>query len=334
MTGSSDPRGSDPPGAAPRLDPDPAPTCTDLAELLQAPEASWRRRATSIRVVSEPATESCPVRLSPAGCEQVLGGLVAAVSAVLPGATVRLSTRTVAADPDDAARLGLAFPGRWGVLVANLPGGDPRSVDQAEGPGVPRGADPGWEIAARLGAVRALVRSSGGAVRLRQEPSGGVTLELYMPAPVERYPAAVRSAGAAETILVVEDERPVRELVRDVLRLQGYTVLEAADGEEALAIAGRYPGPIDLVVADVVVPGPAAAELVERLRTAHPGLRALYTSGYTGEQVGRLLRSEGLLLEKPFSVDELVRAVRQVLEAPGPVNDSGPCGRSPAAPGA
>lgn len=242
---------------------------------------------------------------------------MAAASAVAPGAAVTLVTRSVDLDDADAARLGVAAAGRWVVLVVSLleaaPPAPAAAADPA-GPALP--AAPGWELAPRLSAVRQLVRSAGGVIRLRSAPARGAVLELFLPG-VAGPPSAVSAAPAsrlAETILVVEDERPVRELVCDVLRLQGYTVLEAADGEEALRVAERYPGPIDLVVADVVMPGPAAGELVERLRTLHPGLRALYTSGYAGEQVGRLLYRGAVLLEKPFSLDALVRAVREALD--------------------
>jgi two-component system cell cycle sensor histidine kinase/response regulator CckA len=118
-----------------------------------------------------------------------------------------------------------------------------------------------------------------------------------------------------ETVLIVEDERPVRELIRDVLRLQGYTILEAQDGQEALATATRHAGPIHLVVLDAILPGVTAAETLDRLQASRPGLRALYTSGYTGE----VIRQHGLtvggdFLQKPFTVDALTRKVRELLD--------------------
>jgi two-component system cell cycle sensor histidine kinase/response regulator CckA len=119
-----------------------------------------------------------------------------------------------------------------------------------------------------------------------------------------------------ETVLIVEDERPVRELIRDVLRLQGYTVLEAEDGQQALAAATSHAGPIHLVVLDAILPGVTAAELMGLLQASRPGLRALYTSGYTGE----VIRQHGLtvggdFLQKPFTVDALARKVRDMLDS-------------------
>ncbi|MGH7313767.1 MAG: response regulator [Candidatus Rokuibacteriota bacterium] len=120
-----------------------------------------------------------------------------------------------------------------------------------------------------------------------------------------------------ETILVVEDERPVRELVGDVLRLQGYRVLTAEDGPAALRAADSHSGHIDLVVVDIVIPGMHVKELVDRLTTARPGLKILYISGFAGDLVGQhgLVRLETNFLQKPFTVDGLARKVREVLGA-------------------
>jgi DNA-binding response OmpR family regulator len=118
-------------------------------------------------------------------------------------------------------------------------------------------------------------------------------------------------------VLVVEDEAPVRELIRDVLRLQGFILLEAQDGEEALRVAERHQGPIDLIVVDVVIPGVAAPDVVRRLRAARPTLRALFISGYTGDLIGQqgLLQAGRHFLQKPFSLDALTRKVRDALDA-------------------
>jgi DNA-binding NtrC family response regulator len=124
-------------------------------------------------------------------------------------------------------------------------------------------------------------------------------------------------SGPRETILVVDDERPVRELVGDVLRLQGYEVLTAEDGLSALRAADSHSGPIDLVVVDVVIPGMHVKDLVDRLTTARPGIKTLYISGFTGDLVGLQgqVRLETNFLQKPFSVDGLARKVRDVLGA-------------------
>jgi CheY-like chemotaxis protein len=120
-----------------------------------------------------------------------------------------------------------------------------------------------------------------------------------------------------ETVLVAEDETPVRELICDVLRLHGYTVLEARNGEEALQIAERHQGLIHLLIVDVVMSGLPASSLVERLTADRPGAKAFYISGYTDELIRQhgLLRSGKNFLQKPFTVDALARTVREVLDA-------------------
>ncbi len=135
-------------------------------------------------------------------------------------------------------------------------------------------------------------------------------------------PAAAPAASSlpprgTETVLLVDNEGPVRSLMRDILRMQGYVVLEARSGEEALEQSQRHPGSIDLVVADVVMPGLGGRELVERLLDGRPRIKALYVSGH-GEDFVRqhgLAPAGGNYLAKPFTVDALARKVRAVLDA-------------------
>lgn len=120
-----------------------------------------------------------------------------------------------------------------------------------------------------------------------------------------------------ETVLVIENERTVREVIADVLAMHGYRVLEAADGQEALRISEAHPGPIHLLVVDVVMPGVSGEALVRQVAERRPAVRALYVSGYTGD----VLRQHGVVapgrnfMQKPFTVEGLARKVREVLEA-------------------
>ncbi len=123
------------------------------------------------------------------------------------------------------------------------------------------------------------------------------------------------SLSGTETLLVVDDERPVLELIRDVMRLQGYTVLVALEGDEALRAAEGHQGPIDLIILDAVIPGMTAADFLDRVRAARPGIKVLYISGYTGDLVSQLLQVGHNFLQKPFTVDGLIRKVREVLDA-------------------
>jgi two-component system, cell cycle sensor histidine kinase and response regulator CckA len=120
----------------------------------------------------------------------------------------------------------------------------------------------------------------------------------------------------SETVLVVENEEPVRDMILDVLSLHGYTALSAADGNEALRVADAHHGAMDLIIVDVLMPGISGEALVRQLVADRPGIRILYISGYTNElirQHGLLGSTGGNFLQKPFSVDDLVRKVREVL---------------------
>jgi CheY-like chemotaxis protein len=123
-----------------------------------------------------------------------------------------------------------------------------------------------------------------------------------------------------ETLLVVEDNESLREVIREVLEEQGYTILQASHGEEALALAREHGGPIHLLLTDVVMPRLGGAELARELASLRPAMRVLYMSGYTDGAISRhgVLREGSALLEKPFTNERLARAVREALDAPGP----------------
>ncbi|MDH7474220.1 MAG: response regulator, partial [Anaerolineae bacterium] len=122
-----------------------------------------------------------------------------------------------------------------------------------------------------------------------------------------------------ETILLVEDAEPVRDMARRILAYKGYTVLEACDGEEALRLSAAYEGPIHLLVTDVVMPGGMSGrQLAERLSATRPEMRVLYMSGYTDNAIVHhgLLEPGIAFLQKPFTPDTLALKVREALDAP------------------
>ena len=133
-----------------------------------------------------------------------------------------------------------------------------------------------------------------------------------------------------ETVLLVDDEAALRALVRMVLQGQGYVVLEAADGAEALRLGEQHPGPIDLLVADVEMPGLSGRHVAEHLGPLRPGMRVLYLSGHArADAVGAGKVPEGAaLLEKPFGLADLVETVRRLLAAPATAG-SPSAGRGP-----
>ena len=175
-----------------------------------------------------------------------------------------------------------------------------------------------------LATCHGIVRQIGGHIRVFSEPGRGTTVRIFLPS-VEG-PATVRSSVApvhpaptgTETILVVEDDPVVRRLAGLGLRAQGYTVIEASDGVEALEIAGRIASEIDVVVSDVVMPGMSGAELVKRLAVVAPGARRLLVSGHAESTVlpAGLVNVGAAFLPKPFTPERLARKVREVLDAP------------------
>ena len=123
---------------------------------------------------------------------------------------------------------------------------------------------------------------------------------------------------ATLTVLVAEDEPGVRGPVRRILTGQGYAVLEAADGAQALQVATDHAGPIDLLLTDVVMPVMGGAELAHRIRDARPEIRVLFMTAYSADAVAShgVLAPQSSLLQKPFTVKELVGRVRAVLAEP------------------
>ena len=175
-----------------------------------------------------------------------------------------------------------------------------------------------------LSQVYGFVRQSGGAVKLYSETGVGTTVKVYLPrhygalASVEGAEVAQHlSAGrASEVILVVEDDERVRAVSADALRELGYTVIEAADGAEALRIieAGQA---LSLLFTDVVMPGMSGRELVDQLRMKGLSVPVLYTTGYTRNAIvhNGILEPHTQLLPKPFTIDDLARKVRSILDA-------------------
>jgi CheY-like chemotaxis protein len=169
--------------------------------------------------------------------------------------------------------------------------------------------------------VFGIVRQSDGCVHVYSEPGLGTTFKIYFPAvtgPPSRPgdPVATLAVRGNETIMIVEDEDPVRRLAARSLRSHGYTVLTASDGRDAQTVLEAYSGSVDLLLTDVVMPHVSGPELAESLRLRFPHLRILFMSGYTGDAVVRhgLLEADVAFIQKPYTPMDLARKVRQVLD--------------------
>jgi two-component system cell cycle sensor histidine kinase/response regulator CckA len=175
-----------------------------------------------------------------------------------------------------------------------------------------------------LSTVYGIVKQSGGSIWIYSEPGRGTTFKIYLPrieksAPVaHRQVSQLTSPGGTETILLVEDEAAVRRLAYQILQTKGYTVLEAANLEEALAHCERYDVPIHMMLSDVVMPKISGPEMAKRLHRLRPEMKVLYMSGYTDDAIVNhgVLESGIAFLQKPFTLVALTKKVREVLDTP------------------
>ncbi len=172
-----------------------------------------------------------------------------------------------------------------------------------------------------LSTVYGIVKQSGGNIWIYSEPGRGTTLKIYLPRvdePIEVFKEKFEEdlPRGSETILVVEDEEEVRKLAARVLQRQGYKVLEAPQGGDALLICEQHQDPIHLMLTDVVMPGMSGHQLAKRLESLQPRMKVLYMSGYTNNAIAQHgVLGEGVnYIQKPFTVDGLARKVRGVLD--------------------
>ena len=173
-----------------------------------------------------------------------------------------------------------------------------------------------------LSTVYSIVKQSRGEIVVYSEPGHGTCVKVYFPSVTETATedpaeeAGEKTQPGSETILLVEDEEAVRKLVRRTLERQGYHLLVAAGGADAVRVAEQYGGPIHLLITDVVMPQMSGRETAERLKALRPGLHVLFVSGYTETTFARTggLAAGELFLQKPFTPLALVRRVRELLD--------------------
>jgi len=172
-----------------------------------------------------------------------------------------------------------------------------------------------------LSTVYGIVKQSGGYIFANSEPGAGTAFRIYLPKVLDpsgkpgvaKQPQVV--TGGSETVLLVEDEESVRELVRETLKSRGYSVMEASDGINGMKVAESFDGKIDILITDVAMPGMSGHELAKRVTAARPNIKVLFLSGYTEDAIIH----EGVLdpgtafLQKPFTLQALARKVRDVL---------------------
>ena len=266
------------------------------------------------------------VKVDPGQIEQALMNLALNSRDAMPsGGKLTISTTNVSLDDAYARRHVGVRPGPYVMLAVSDTGSgiDAQTRSHLFEPffttkGQPQATGMG------LSTVYGIVKQSGGHIFVYSESGHGTAIKIYLPRVEGQVEATLASeargapAGGSETILLVEDEEAVLALARDILQMNGYTVLVARDGAEGLQTCERHHGAIDLLLTDVVMPHMSGRDLVDRARPLRPAMRILFMSGYTGDAIVHqgVLAPGSEMLEKPFTVAALVRKVREVLDAP------------------
>jgi nitrogen-specific signal transduction histidine kinase/ActR/RegA family two-component response regulator len=305
------------------------PQRVDVNDLLRDLDKMLRRFiGEDIELVFVPAQELEAVMIDPGQLEQVVVNLVVNARDAMPtGGTLIIETGTAILDEEYARLHPEVTTGRYVMLTVSDTGTgmteevksrlfEPFFTTKAAGKGTGLG----------LATCYGIVRQARGYIGVYSEPGQGTVFKVYLPCAEAAAPGQlppVEKGGTlprgTETVLLVEDDLSVRGMAVRVLQTQGYTVLEATDGEDALRLVQEYTGGrIRLVVTDVVMPRMSGRELVERLVTVYPGLKVLYMSGYTDDAIIRhgVLEEGTPFLQKPFTVTDLARRVREVMDAP------------------
>jgi CheY-like chemotaxis protein len=279
----------------------------------------------NIDLVAVLAPDLGRVKVDPGQIEQVIMNLAVNARDAMPqGGKLTLETANVELDDVYAGKHLPVKPGPYVMLAVSDAGTgmdaetqarifEPFFTTKEKGKGTGLG----------LATVYGIVKQSDGYVWVYSEPGRGTTFKVYLPQAQEADAGVKFSAAAAaaprgtETILVVEDEESVRRLVHAVLEANGYKVLMATQGDEALSLADSTKGPINLMITDLVMPGMSGRQLAERLAPKRPEMKVLYMSGYTDDTVVRhhVLDPDTPFLQKPFKPESLARKVREVLDA-------------------
>ncbi|MBI3629605.1 MAG: response regulator [Candidatus Rokubacteria bacterium] len=305
----------------------------DLAETLR------RLLSENIELVTCCGADGAMIRADPRQIEQAIINLAINARDAMPrGGTLTIETTTAGADPAvGPGPPGIAAGGS--VLLAVIDTGTGMSEEakahlfeaffttKAPGKGTGLG----------LATVHDIITQSGGEIACESAVGRGTTFAISLPrVRGEVTPTADQWVygdlpRGTETILVVEDDDDIREIAREILTEQGYTLLDAADGDRALRLSSGRPGPIHLLLTDVVMPGMGGGRLAGQLSAARPEMKVLYVSGHTDDVIahsGVLLRDQAFL-RKPFTPLGLARKVREALDARSPARGAVSPGAEP-----
>jgi len=276
----------------------------------------------NVELTAKLAPDAGRTRADAGQLEQVLMNLVVNSKDAMPqGGRIMMETRSVALDESHRGEQTFIRPGSYVMLSVsdNGLGMDKETQSRIFEPFFTT-KEKGKGTGLGLSTVYGIVKQSGGYILVQSEVGRGTTFNIYLPRVQEAVethgaaPAARAADGGTETVLLVEDEESVRQLVRETLEARGYHVLEAENGQAGLTAVAAHSGAIDLLITDVVMPEMGGHELAERLLKERPGIKVIYLSGYTEEAlVEGNIDAGKAFLQKPFTLQTLSRKVREVL---------------------
>jgi two-component system, cell cycle sensor histidine kinase and response regulator CckA len=300
----------------------------DLGRLAEKERASLLRllpETVELEIESEP--ELPAVLADKDAVSRLLVNLVTNARNAMPaGGTIRLQAHRCRIEPEDRRSRGWGDPGEYACVSVQDTG---VGMEETE---VARifepfftGGMPGEGVGLGMAMVYGIMKQHRGFVDVRSTPGAGTTARLYFPVAKDRsaapeQEAVARPVGGTETILLVEDEDAIRSSGRRILERLGYTVLDAADGEEALSLCLEHAGEIDLLLTDVILPKRTGTQLYEAIRQEPGAPPVLFMSGYPARTVQRSASLDPSLpfLAKPWTVADLTHAVRAVLDTHAP----------------
>ena len=291
----------------------------DLAKMLR------RLISEDIALVTRLDADPAAIRADPDEIELVIINLAVNARDAMPqGGTLTIETTTVEADPAvGPGTPGIAAGGCVVLTVTDTGSGMPEAVKVHLFEPFFTTKEPGKGTGLGLATIHRIIKQSGGEIACESEMGRGTTFTISLPqiwaevTPVADQWVYGDLPRGTETILLLEDNDDIREIAREILTEQGYTLLEAADGDRALQLSTGRPGPIHLLLTDVVMTGMDGGKLAEQLLATRPEMKVLYISGYTDRFMvhsGVLHREQGFL-RKPFTPLGLARKVRAALDA-------------------
>jgi two-component system, cell cycle sensor histidine kinase and response regulator CckA len=283
----------------------------------------------NVQIETDLARDLGVVRADPGQIEQVIMNLAINARDAMPrGGRIMIRTANVFRDIEDVRSHPEGRTGRHVMLEVSDTGEgmdgqtlshmfEPFFTTKAKGKGTGLG----------LAVVYGIVRQAGGHITISSDRGRGTTLKVYLPridgtdeTGASPPPLGTPLRRSTETILLVEDDAAVRELTREMLEANGYTVIVGMSAAHALSVSSSYAGPVHLILTDVMMPGLGGPDVAARVQSSRPGTRVVYMSGYVHQTAGgRRLGAEGVdFLQKPFTQETLLRKIQEALDRPRP----------------